>query len=136
MGFDIYVAWSEHGEPASVPFAALEELFAGAIKARSASALGTSWILAYGNTLCEALIQGDGTRVTCVSIDRPVGALDLWNALLQAMNLGHGVCFWPGDAYAVATEADRAHVPLTVIEDREPSVVSSGIELRSLVESS
>jgi len=136
MGFEVYVAWSEHGEPCTVAFAQLEALFAGAIRSRSTSDHGTAWTLDYEGARCEALVQGHGSTVSCVSIDRPVAAVELWETLIQAMRLGHGVCFWPGNAYAIATEEDRAHLPLDMLGDGDPAVVTSGLDLRAVVEAS
>src|SRR5262249_40750774 len=101
MGFEVYVVWCEHGEPCTVAFAQLEALFAAAIRSRSTSDQGTTWTLDYEGARCEALVQGHGGTVSCVSIDRPVAAVELWETLIQAMRLGHGICFGPGNAYAI-----------------------------------
>ncbi|HEY1315319.1 MAG TPA: hypothetical protein VGE92_15665 [Steroidobacteraceae bacterium] len=126
MSYDLFVGCFVDGEKARFPRERLESYFGPYITRREQNcstldfgAHGTSYLY------CADQIQIDG-----FSINRPVGAPELFQALFDALRAGPLVLFAPGDCPPLIGDAQHSvHVPAAMV-----AALGTPVVLRSAAE--
>ncbi len=131
MGFEVYVTWYDREQPARVPLESVR-IALGA----SAHTEPDQLRLHVGSAEdVIVFVEASATRaVKSISVDRPPASPMVWDAIVRAMKLGHGLCFWPGETCAVARPEDAGHIPRDIIANLgDPKAIADGGALARLI---
>jgi hypothetical protein len=133
VGLEVFVFWYQDGEQVGMPFDHVLKAFGAAAGPPDAVGFRVSYG-AQGEAYVYAKRGGDGL-VASVMVEAS-GAAELWDAIVEVVRLGHGLCVWPGDAQAIAAPESLPHLPAEVRDTLEPQVVQDGAALLTLIENS
>ena len=114
MSFDVYVQWFRDGAPDGVPEERVRDSFGDALK--SEDDLG--WRLSYGDGMTSDvyLSRHDDGSVHGITVNRPVGAVELWDALYDLLALQNAVFYFPGGGLFVRAAKTGVHLPAEMVE--------------------
>jgi len=120
MGLDVFVSWFEGGEPAPVSFTDVRAAFGAAAGPMEQTGFRITYEPGV-ESFVYATPSAEGT-LTNLMFDKPPAAEQLWEDVVVLLKLGHGLCFWPGDACA---DGPSVHGRLPLHGSREFVAVAS-----------
>lgn len=116
MSFDIYIQWFSDGESGWVPTEDVRRVFGSALVGEE----DFGWRLSFGPNLDSDVHlffhEGDPSRLSGVSVNRPCSVDAMWVALFDLLGFGNSVFYFPGGAMFVRSSSSARHVPPDMLE--------------------
>src|SRR5262245_51310124 len=128
MSLDVYLQWFQNGDAQGVPEERVRSAFGDALKIQD----DLGWRLSYGPGLQSDvyLSRRDG-KVKGLTVNRPVEAPALWQALFDLLSIENAVFYFPESSLFARSDAVAGHLPPGMVESLGPlQVVSSPVALR------
>ena len=135
VSFELFLQCFNYRGPAGVRRAIVRQLFPVVERESEPD----HWKIWYGEadwcTVSVQALQTDPTLIESLCAFRPCGDLRFWNAVLQIMQLGPVVLYFPGKAPPlVASDSVAEHLPNKMIEAMgKPCVVQSAHEILEII---
>jgi len=138
MSFDVYlVSFADH-QPSGVPRTLVREAFAEHVRWDNEDLAWTQFTSKDDCSIGLSALKSDPSRISCISINRPLADERLWNSLHQILRLGNVALFFPGGRVPLIADASVAdHLPPDMFDSLgAPIVVTSGREIVEQIRSS
>ena len=118
MSFDVYVQWFRDGASDGVPEERVRDSFGDALKVED----DLGWRLSYADDMTSDiyLSRRDDGSVEGITVNRPVGAHELWRALYDLLALQNAVFYFPGSRLFVRAAEAGVHLPAEMVEALGP----------------
>ena len=131
MSFDVYLASFKDRSASGIPRSSIMDAFGDLVRWKDERSGETRYSGTNdGCWIGLSAAQDDASLITFISINRPVGQQQFWDALYQIMRLGNVALFFPGcDGVLIASASVTAHLPPELVEWGTPRLIGGGREI-------
>jgi hypothetical protein len=133
MGFDVFVARFQNGEPAVVTDPRVWELLREAWEEPPDVHDFSRVRRGAGKADLYAVQEGD--PIDSLMFSRPAGGAEIFDLIVDVARAGDMVIYAPGIPPCLIAEEQRSQLPTDFDDFDDPVVVASGAELQAVIES-
>lgn len=132
MGFDVFVARFQNGEPAVVTDPRVWELLHEAWEAPPDVHDFSRVRRGAGNADLYAVQEGE--PIDSLMFSRPAGGAEIFDLIVDVARAGDMVIYAPGIPTCLTAEKQGSDLPTDFDDFEDPVVVASGAELQAVIE--